>query len=283
MCTALWQHPMHGPTKCGQCIECRLAYSREWAVRITHEQMMHKESCMLNLTYDDVNLPNHGQLFKADLQRFFKRLRKNTGDFKYVASGEYGDIGRRPHFHIALFGMDFLFDRIYMGKSKSGERLYESPEVERSWTFGNHRIGTLTFESAAYISRYILKKIKGPGADPLPLAVDEDTGEMVFPNPEFMIMSKGIGKTWFLKYFMSDVYPTASVITSQGSKAPVPRYYKSLLKERGPDLAMRMSFIASARAELDLERRAFEVTPNRKSARAGVSEARANLFKRDVK
>jgi hypothetical protein len=280
VCTTLWQHPQHGPIKCGQCIECRLAYSREWAIRITHEQQMHKVSCMLNLTYDDVHLPEHGQLFKADLQKFFKRLRKAGYKFRYVASGEYGDISKRPHFHLALFGVDFHSDRVLFGRSGS-DRTYISKSVSRYWPYGNHLIGTLNFESAAYIARYILKKIKGL-QKPDPLFIDPITGEAVLPNPEFMLMSKGIGKSWFRDYFMSDVFPQASVITNQGSKAPVPRYYKTLLKEVGSDLALDMQFRSSARAELDVERQAYENHPDRKSARSLVSYSRSSLSKRSL-
>ena len=227
MCTALWNHPTHGPTKCGQCVECRLAYSREWAIRITHEQMMHEKSCMLNLTYDDDNLPAYGQLHKRHLQLFFKRLRKAGYKFRYVASGEYGEKTRRPHFHIALFGVDFSDDRIVFGRAAGGDRTYISNAVSRYWTAGNHLIGSLNFESAAYIARYIMKKLKGPNVSPIPLATTED-GELILPNPEFLIMSKGrqkgqgIGAGWFRDFFMTDVFPTGSIVTAQGSKAPVP-------------------------------------------------------------
>ncbi|AXH74217.1 MAG: replication initiator protein [Microviridae sp.] len=97
MCTAPWSHPTSGVIKCGQCMECRLAYSREWAIRITHEAAMHDRNCFLTLTYDNDHLPAHGQLVKSDLQKFFKRLRHHF-NFKYVACGEYGDRRRRPHF-----------------------------------------------------------------------------------------------------------------------------------------------------------------------------------------
>lgn len=279
VCNSLWTHPTHGPVKCGQCIECRLAYSREWAIRITHEQQMHETSCMLNLTYNDAWLPDYGQLWKDDLQRFFKRLRKSGFKFRYVASGEYGDESRRPHFHIALFGVDFNHDRVLFGRAVGGDRTYISDSVARSWHKGNHLIGTLNFESAAYIARYIMKKAKGLQVAE-PLYHDVDTGEIVPANPEFLLMSKGIGKTWFSDYFMSDVFPNASVITSQGSRAPVPRYYKNLLKEVGHDLALDMQFRSSARAELDLERNAYENSPVRKSARLKVSEGRLKLSKR---
>ena len=280
MCSATWQHPTHGPIKCGQCIECRLAYSREWAIRITHEQQMHKVSCMLNLTYDDAHLPDHGQLWKDDLQRFFKRLRKAGYIFKYVASGEYGDVSRRPHFHIALFGVDFSSDRRVFGRSSNGERTFISDAVARVWPAGHHLIGSLNFESAAYIARYILKKAKGSQVA-APLAVDDD-GVLVLPNPEFLLMSKGIGRSWFREFFFSDVFPIASVITAQGSRAPVPRFYKSLLKEVGEDLALDMSFRSSARADMERERLCYENQPHRKAARALVSSARASQSKRSI-
>ena len=84
---------------------------------------MHKVSCMLNLTYNDDWIPEHGQLVKDDLQRFFKRMRKAGFKFRYVASGEYGDKTRRPHFHIALFGLDFSTDRA-RSNSALAEDLY---------------------------------------------------------------------------------------------------------------------------------------------------------------
>jgi len=236
---------------------------------------------MLNLTYDDAHLPEHGQLWKDDLQRFFKRLRKAGFKFRYVASGEYGDETRRPHFHIALFGVDFDSDRVLFGRASCGDRTYISKSVTESWHYGNHLIGSLNFESAAYIARYIMKKLKGPNASPLPLAVLED-GEVILPNPEFMLMSKGIGKGWFRDYFMSDVFPTGSVVTTQGSRAPVPRYYKNLLKELGHDLALDMQFRSSVRADMDAERNMYENLPIRKIARQKVTDSRLNQSKRTL-
>lgn len=244
---------------------------------------------MLNLTYDDVHLPKHGQLVKADLQKFFKRLRKNIGGFKYVASGEYGEISRRPHYHIALFGMDFRSTRKEWGQSINGDPTFISPDVRKCWTLGGHVIGTLNFESAAYIARYIMAKLKGPGASPLPLYSDPDTGEIILPNPEFMVCSNGIGKSWFREFFMTDVYPHASVVTAQGTKAPVPRYYKELLKEIGADLAFDMSartltrMSSDVKTSRDVARKFHEDSNLRRFARAAVNKARSSMFKREVK
>lgn len=243
---------------------------------------MHDASCMLTLTYDDDHLPQYGQLHKEHLQKFFKRLRKNfSQNFKYVASGEYGDINRRPHFHIALFGQDFAFDRKKSG-SPGGHQSYQSASVAQSWSLGSHHIGSLTFESAAYIARYILKKIKGPGASSLPLFLDPHTGEITMPNPEFLIMSKGIGRSWFREFFMTDVYPHGSVVTAQGTKAPVPRFYKTLLKEVGEDLALKMSQISLARADANRDRLQQENSPARRASRALYTSAKAQISKRKL-
>ena len=95
-------------------------------------------------------------------------------------------------------------------------------------------------------------------------------------------MSKGIGKGWFKDYFMSDVFPTGSVVTSQGSRAPVPRYYKTLLKEVGHDLALEMQFRSSVRADMDLERDMYENQPIRKIARQKVVDSRLSQSKRTL-
>nr|DAM31246.1 MAG TPA: Replication associated protein [Microviridae sp.] len=287
MCSAPWEHPSRGPLKCGQCMECRLAYSREWAIRITHEAQMHDANCFLTLTYDDEHLPAHGQLVKRDLQLFFKRLRKSVGPFRYVACGEYGELKRRPHFHVALFGMDFLSDRIDFGEGVRGDKTYVSPTVARYW--GNsafpmgHVIGSLTFESAAYIARYITKRVTGPGASPLPLHTDIDSGEMVFPNPEFLVCSKGIGKSWFRDYFMTDVYPHGRVITAQGTPAPVPRYYKEMLKDVGSDMALTMSNKTLTNMYTNIDRFLSEAMPDRRAARTVYAKAKTGLFPRDTK
>ena len=248
-----------------------------------HELHYYEHACMATLTYDDAHLPDHGQLLKSDVQKFLKRLRKNTGAFRYVASGEYGELNRRPHFHLALFGLDFHLDRIRSSESINGDPCYISTELSRSWQLGHHEIGTLNFESCAYITRYIMKKLKGPNVSPVPLACDPVSGELIMPNPEFMLMSKGIGKRWFRDFFMSDVYPHASVVTAQGSKAPVPRYYKELLKEVGTDMAFDMSARTMMRMGDKYDVMMAENVPARRLARGAVLKSRSGVFKRELK
>lgn len=281
MCSSPWEHPRHGPVKCGQCMECRLAYSREWAIRMSHESQMHEQSCFLTLTYDDSHLPQFGQLLKRDLQLFFKRLRKSVGAFRYVACGEYGELNRRPHFHVALFGHDFRADRLVYSSGVQGDTLYESSTLSGVWSLGRHAIGDLSFESCAYIARYITKRISGPGASTLPLAVKED-GEIVFPNPEFLLCSRrpGIGDSWLRKHFSSDVFPHGRVITPQGTPAPVPRFYKERLLKQD---SLRMQLVTYQNQGKNLEKHFLEHRPERKAARTAYAKSVQGVFKRDIK
>lgn len=287
MCSAPWQRHDGPPLRCGQCMECRLAYSREWAIRISHEAQMHEANCFLTLTYDDDHLPMHGQLLKRDLQLFFKRLRKLTGPFRYVACGEYGELHRRPHFHVAMFGKDFREDRIEFGEGIRGDKMYVSATVASVWQQSvfprGHTIGSLTFESAAYIGRYITKRITGVGASPLPLACDPETAELVMPNPEFLVCSKGIGKEWFYKYGKVDVVPHGRVITSQGTPAPVPRYYKEMLRKVGHFYSLPMANIGYSHFSDSLSKRIPEDTHSRRVARSVYAKAKTGVFKRDTK
>jgi len=49
---------------CGQCIGCRLERSRQWATRLTHENLLHNESAFITLTYDQENIPSDHSLKK---------------------------------------------------------------------------------------------------------------------------------------------------------------------------------------------------------------------------
>jgi len=241
---------------------------------------MHSASCFLTLTYDEAHLPALGQLVKRDLQLLFKRLRK-SGAFRYVACGEYGELRRRPHFHIALFGRDFRSDRLLYKEAVGGQPLYTSATLSTAWTQGQALIGDLTFESAAYIARYITKKISGPGASPLPLACDPSTGELIMPEPEFLLCSRrpGIGATWFEKFGATDILPHGRVITQQGTPAPVPRFYKEKLLAQDK---LKMQLITRANMDRNLSNKALEDTPARRAARTTYAKARTTLFKRDT-
>lgn len=217
---------------CGQCIGCRLAKSVDWATRIHHEAQMHDANCFVTLTYGPEHLPRDGSICIRELQLFMKRLRKKLGHnrVRFFGCGEYGDLGRRPHYHVILFGWS-PFDTIAWRKTKSGFVVSRSPLLEQVWPYGHVEVGTVTHQSAAYVARYCIKKVNGREADAHYRRVDPETGEVWNVQPEFICMSTkpGIGSAWFSE-FAGDAFPSDFVVVD-GLKRPVPNYYKRKLDE----------------------------------------------------
>lgn len=231
---------------CGQCIGCRLEYSRQWALRCYHESQLYDENSFLTLTYDNEHLPNDKSIHKEEIQKFFKRLRKNTGrKIRYFACGEYGSKNNRPHYHAIIFGYDFP-DK-YLWSIRDGNALYRSNILEKCWKLGHAKIGSVTFESAAYVARYIMKKRKGKpdqkdkdgktNAEHYQM-LDTETGEITEIQPEFCIMSRkpGIGLEW-LKQYKTDT--DKDYVTLRGMKMSLPKYYDNKLHELGEDIEKR--------------------------------------------
>lgn len=233
---------------CKQCWGCRLEYSREWALRCVHEASLHEDNCFITLTYNPENLPPDGSLRKSDFQKFIKRLRKNTGaKIRYYHCGEYGDKNNRPHYHAILFGFNFT-DWIYLFDSPAGVPIYTSPTLEKIWQKGFVTVGTVTFESAAYVARYVMKKLNGKLKNQVNPKTDlkhyerynDFTGEITSVIPEYSTMSRGrrpdggIGHRWISKY-KSDCYPK-DFTTVNGMRVKPPKAYDRYLKEIDPEM-----------------------------------------------
>lgn len=204
---------------CGRCIGCRLNYSRMWAIRCVHEAKMHKHNSFITLTYNNDYCPE--ELDIKQFQLFMKRLRKKISvPIRFFQCGEYGEKTQRPHFHSLIFGYDFPDKKIL--RTRDGISLYTSQELSELWPYGFSTIGELTFQSAAYTARYIMKKQKGDQN------IDPVSG-VVTPNPiSSMSRKPGIGQSFFLKY-KSDIYPH-DYVHINGHKVKPPRYYDELLK-----------------------------------------------------
>ena len=155
-----------------------------------------------------------------------RRLRKARGYARFFCSGEYGDENKRPHFHAVLFGVGF-YDGVSLGKSESGFRIFSSDALSRLWPSGISSFGSVTFESAAYVARYVVKKVNGvklvTGWHPY-MRVDE-YGYDREVRPEFARLSlkPGIGEKWLNK-FWSDVFPQGKVVM-RDKESNAPRYY----------------------------------------------------------
>lgn len=222
---------------CGRCIGCRIDKSREWAIRCVHEASLHEENCFITLTFNDENLfidDGNGNievqqsLVKSDFQKFIKRLRKkiHPQKIRYFHCGEYGELEERPHHHACIFGYDFP-DKV-LWTIRKGIRLYRSESLEKLWPYGFCTIGEVTWESAAYVARYVTKKLNGDRAfDKYVKDVDIENGTCTYLEPEYITMSRrpGIGKNWYEKY-KQDL--DKDFLTINGDKYKIPRYYDGL-------------------------------------------------------
>lgn len=213
---------------CGQCVGCRLERSRQWAIRCVHEASLYEFNCSITLSYSPYFLPKDGSVSLRHFQLFFKLLRKYLYPRKvrFFHCGEYGDRHGRPHYHAILFNYDFP-DKRFAEKSKAGFDLFQSNFLDRLWNKGRARVAAMTFESAAYVARYCLKKITGKDAD------EYYAGLGI--SPEYVSMSKkpGIGKGWYDKY-KGDVFPSDEVVLN-GMKLKPPRFYDGLFESESPD------------------------------------------------
>lgn len=159
-----------------------------------------------------------------------KRVRKRFPQkIRYYACGEYGEKFYRPHFHGLLFNLDFS-DKVFW-KTVNGERLYVSETLSELWPFGQASLGDLTYASAGYCTRYVMKKMTGDKADEHYWRINPLTQQLVRQAPEFQRCSRrpGIGAGWFAKY-KNDCFPSDFVIVD-GMKKPVPQYYINKLTE----------------------------------------------------
>lgn len=256
---------------CGQCIKCRLEYSRQWAMRCMHEASLHEENAFITLTYDDDHLPLLGSLRKRDYQLFMKRLRSRYRDrrIRFYHCGEYGERSKRPHYHALLFGFDFP-DKVPW-TCREGNQVWRSSALEGLWTAGLSEIGEVTFESAAYCARYMVGKFKSK---------DKEEVEKYYGGrePEYCTMSRGgknghgIGSEWFEKY-RCEVYAQDSVIV-RGKEVKPPKYYDALFDIAEPQ---KMAAIKRKRKRNVKEE---EARGKRAMAEKEVTEAGIALYAR---
>ena len=241
---------------CGQCMECRLERSRQWAIRCMHEAGTFEENSFITLTYNEENLPENGTLVKEDLQNFWKRLRKAIDPIKikYFACGEYGLENDRPHYHAIVFGYDFGYQeqknreslrkygyeapeyesdsipRLETFDNSQYGKVYSSPWLESIWKKGFCTVAGVDFESCAYVARYVTKKINGQ------LAEEHYGGKI----PEFGVMSRreAIGKKW-IEEFHEEVANSNNIVYGHRT-LKVPAYYDKWLEKHKPELFNEM-------------------------------------------
>ena len=106
-------------------------------------------------------------------------------------------------------------------------RIYTSDWLNDVWGKGFTTVGDITFESAAYVARYCVKKLSGKAAsrgDPITglrpyERVCPITSEIREVAPEYATMSNGIGRGFYHR-FTSDIYPRDHVVINGHETRP---------------------------------------------------------------
>lgn len=186
---------------------------------------------------------------------------------RYLHCGEYGDQRDRPHYHAILYNHNFDDDKIYVEES-NGFSLYSSPTLDRIWGQGRAIIGDVTFESSAYVARYVMKKITG----------DEASEHYKGKKPEFNTMSRrnGIGTKW-IEQFLYDVYPHDYVIVD-GKKRQPPKFFDAYYQKVDPNGYFKLKVKRSTRTPAQL----LETDSFRLLAKEMIAEAQYNKLLRTL-
>lgn len=194
---------------CGKCDGCKADYTRSWADRMILELDHSRSGIFITLTYDNDHLPlvvdgSSGESFptlnKRDIQLFFKRLRKHFlfrgREIRYYLCGEYGPTTGRPHYHAILFGLsiDDFPDLKCHGVNPLNQPYYVSDLLANEiWKNGFCLISSVSYQTCAYVARYVRKKQFGS---------DVESFSNRLKEPVFSLMSRspGIGMYYVIDH-----------------------------------------------------------------------------------
>lgn len=186
-------------------------------------------------------------------------------EIRYFHCGEYGEKLGRPHHHACLFNFTFK-DMEHIRTTHSGHKAYTSKTLSDLWEFGIHEIGEVTFQSAAYVARYIIKKRKR----------SEAYHHYGNKEEEYITMSRrpGIAFKWF-EQFKDDVYPHGAVTMDSGFKALPPKFY-----DKKYELTNPVEFATMKQARVDRAKASPDNTPERLAVRHEILKRKLKLLKR---
>ena len=266
------------PIKCNECIGCKLDYSRQWANRAYLESLYWDQNYFVTLTYDDNNItlldeietPDEftfvkedmkdiieweGSLVPKELQDFMKRLRINMerkydqkGPIRMMACGEYGGQTKRPHYHLILFNLQLPPESFYDPKIKWEKYTYfHNTIIEEAWGKGFVDVTDASWNTMAYVARYITKKINGKGSD-LHYAIQGQ-------QKEFFRVSNRPGIAWqYYQDHKEEIYKNDKImiVNNKGVHyVKPPKYFDDMYKVDNPK---RWAIIEEKRRKQNLNR-----------------------------
>lgn len=202
---------------CGSCLGCRTDNAKAWALRCHLELHEHSSTTHVILTYSNENVPWTLQ-WKEDVQPFLKRLRKAMPhQIRFFASGEYGEQGGRPHYHLILYGTSTSHTKI----------------LNQKWGLGHVHVIPITPPAIAYVAGYTQKKIgwRKHAADHD--RVDLETGELYEWKAPFIQMSRRPGIGSKAKHHYKNMWRTHVITQLQrgATRPPTPRHVPRYLHD----------------------------------------------------
>lgn len=236
---------------CGNCIGCRMAHAKAWALRCRLELQQHTSAVFTTLTYRDDALPL--TLSKRHLSLFLKRLRTNltrsgtNRTLRFFASGEYGEKTHRPHYHAILFGM----------------ALADAAAIETAWGLGFAQTKPITTARINYCAGYTAKKA-GWKDRAKREHVDPETGEVYQWQPPFLQMSRNPGIAAHARQWPQSW--RAYAIDQHGHFTSVPRYLHNSWRNQ-----------ATPQQLTELQHERFQLTLSRKTETPQQREAAATI------
>lgn len=206
---------------CGKCLACRINRTREWTLRLLHEEVFSDSAYFVTFTYDEdhVKFDSYGNMAvcKDDVQKFFKRLRKALPgvEIRYFLNSEYGPESGRPHYHALIFNIpqDRMFEnarRIY----RKGSISFTCPFLMSIWQQGNVEFGTASKERAGYTAKYFINR--------------KDIDDILVPNFSLMSRRPGIGNSYAHRIAEKVRSGINGCLNANGTYVALPRYYRLL-------------------------------------------------------
>lgn len=186
-------------------------------------------------------LNSHIRVPKKERPFLLKDFKPKT--IRVMHCGEYGDRKGRPHHHAILFGFDFPDKKeIY----ENGNKYYTSEILSKLWTFGIHRIGDCTYNSCAYVARYVTKKINGKNSN------EYYQGR----KPEYITYSTKpvLGANYFRKNWQEIVNTQElTVVADKKYTCHMPKSYDNILKSINKDIYndMKEKRVSDCKSDLD--------------------------------
>lgn len=199
---------------CGECYYCKKLYRSQWANRLYTESLYYDRTYFITLTYNY----NPTFLKRNDLRLFILRLythfnRLYGSQIKYFASGEYGSLNGRPHYHLIVYGLPEL----------QIDDLKNCDEIRSLWNKGIVQVVPAEYGSFNYVAGYTAKKLDNLICD-----------KKIKP---FCVMSKGLGKRYFDEHKDKLYHQDSLCISNRNSTymTSLPRYFDKLMNKINPN------------------------------------------------